>query len=198
MSLDMVHDIQSAYRQLVDSMSRPGLITSVAEEAGKLGELPSLLPATLIVAQMLLDTEVTFKVVAEREGQAAHLLSQLTYAKEAALEEADYIFVLSDASQEQRLQAMQAAKIGELRDPHHAATVIMETSSLTGGPKLRLSGPGIQSVAQAEIDMDGSWVDVRAERNVEFPLGLDLIFTDNTHRLLALPRTTQVAKEAIL
>ncbi|NOV02948.1 phosphonate C-P lyase system protein PhnH [Paenibacillus planticolens] len=197
MMLDMVHDIQAAYRKLVDSMSRPGTISDLSDEAGKLEQVQGCLPATYIAALMLLDTEVTFKVVSEREAEVTHLLSQSTYAKDAQLEEADFIFILRDAAPGYLHSAMEAAKIGELTDPHSSATVIIETESVTCGTKLRLSGPGIQSTAKAEIHGTEAWIDIRAERNAEFPLGLDLIVTDTSHRILALPRTTQVVKEEI-
>ncbi|WP_282935203.1 phosphonate C-P lyase system protein PhnH [Paenibacillus sp. RC67] len=195
MKLDRVHDIQTAYRKLIDSMSRPGKIADLVKEADKLDSNQGCLPATLLVAQMLLDTEVAFAVVSERKGQTAHLLSQLTYAKETVLHEADYIFVMSDAASGELVHALETAKIGELKDPHHSATLIIESESVSSGTKLRLTGPGIQATAQAEISSSESWIEARAERNDEFPLGLDLIFTDKSHRLLALPRTTQVVKE---
>lgn len=197
MKLDMVHDIQAAYRKLIDSMSKPGIISDLSEEAEKLELFQGCLPATYIAAQMLLDTEVTFKVVSERVGEVTHLLSQSTYAKESALEEADFIFVLRDAAPGYLYCALETAKVGELMDPHCSATVIIETESLSCGTKLRLSGPGIQTTAPAEIHAAEDWIDIRAERNKEFPLGLDLIFTDTSHRILALPRTTQVVKEEI-
>ncbi|MCY9657895.1 phosphonate C-P lyase system protein PhnH [Paenibacillus chondroitinus] len=197
MMLDMVHDIQTAYRKLIDSMSKPGTISDLSEEAEKLEQLQGYLPATYIAARMLLDTEVTFKVVSKREKEMALALSQSTYAKEVELEEADFIFVLSDAEPSELLRALQTAKIGELQDPHSSATIIIETEGLSGGTKLLLSGPGIRTTVKAEMHVADEWIDIRAERNAEFPLGLDLIFTDASHGMLALPRTTQVTKEEV-
>lgn len=197
MMLDMVHDIQTAYRKLIDSMSKPGTISDLTEEAGKLEELEGFLPATYIAARMLLDTEVTFKVVSKREKEMALALSQSTYAKEVEMEEADFIFVLSDAEPSDLISVLETAKIGELQDPHNSATIIIETEGLSGGTKLLLSGPGIQTSVKAEIQVIDEWMAIRAERNTEFPLGLDLIFTDSSHRMLALPRTTQVMKEEV-
>lgn len=199
MMLDMVHDIQTAYRKLVDSMSRPGTISDLSEEAMKLEQSEGYLPATLIAARMLLDTEVTFKVVSKREKEMTLALSQSTYAKEVELEEADFIFILSDAEPSDFIGALETAKIGELQDPHNSATIIIETAGLSGGDgtKLLLSGPGIQTTAKAEIQVTNEWMAIRAERNNEFPLGMDLIFTDASHRMLALPRTTQVMKEEV-
>ncbi|MEC0231804.1 phosphonate C-P lyase system protein PhnH [Paenibacillus alba] len=195
MKLDLVHDVQRAYRKLVDSLSRPGIVSDLTEEAGKLETGNGCLPATWIMAEMLLDTEVSFKVFSERETQVTQWFKQTSYAREAEVGEADYIFVLRDAQPDDLLQALQAAKIGDLRDPHFSATLIIETDSLYGGTKLRLSGPGIQSFSSAEMLLGGNWMDARAERNAEYPLGLDCILVDASHRLLALPRTTQVQVE---
>jgi len=195
MKLDIVHDIQTAYRKVIDSMARPGTIADLSEEAGKLEQTEYCLNSTLVLAQMLLDTEVSFKVVSASKAQAADQFGQLTYAKQAEAGEADYIFVLRDTVPDDLLRAIEEAKTGELADPHFSATLIIETDSLIGGTKLRLTGPGIQSAASAEPLLRESWVDARAERNAEFPLGLDMIFVDAEHRLLALPRTTQIARE---
>lgn len=195
MKLDLVHDVQRAYRKLLDSLSRPGTISDLTEEAGMLEADKGCLPATRIMADMLLDTEVSFKVFSERETQVTQWFKQSSYAREAEVTEADYIFVLRDAKPNDLLHALQAAKIGDLRDPHFSATLIIETESLSGGTKLCLAGPGIQSTASAEMLMNKHWLDARAERNAEFPLGLDCIFVDADHRLLALPRTTQVLVE---
>lgn len=193
--LDMVHDIQTAYRKLVDSMSRPGKLADLSEEASKLAAGSVMLGATQIVAHMLLDTEVTFKVVSAREQEAASMIGQMTYAKEASLEAADYIFVLQDAPPGAWQMAIARAKHGELGDPHQSATIIFEQESLNGSASLRLTGPGIQHATSLRLSMEEDWIDLRAERNSEFPLGIDMLFTDRCHRILALPRTTQLVHE---
>lgn len=195
MKLDIVHDIQISYRKLIDSLSRPGLIADLAEEAEKLDAGTGCLPATRILAQMLLDTEVSFKVVSPQEAEVTHFFGQLTYAKEADITHADYIFVLGDAAPGDLLRALQTAKIGELQNPHCSATLIIEAASLAEGSGWRLTGPGIRTEAHISMRLEEGWDIVRAERNAEFPLGLDLIFVDRRHRLLALPRTAQTSKK---
>lgn len=196
MMLDMVHDIQSVYRKLVHSMSRPGTVTDLSDEAEKLNK-QGVFPSTQLIARTLLDTEVTFCIVSSRAAEVTSLFSQMTYAKEAAIEAADYIFVLEDAASGAWLNTIHAAKIGELINPHAAATIIIEVENLFGATTLQLAGPGIQTTATMAMDMREDWVELRAERNSEFPLGLDLLFTDVDHRVLALPRTTQVVKEGV-
>lgn len=197
MRLDLVHDIQRAYRKLIDSLSMPGTIADLSAEAEMLERDGGCLQSTLVLALMLLDTEVTFKVFSARESEAAHLFSRLTYARQAEAEDADFIFVLGDAAPGDLLRALKSAKIGDLEDPHRSATLIIETDGLSDGPKLRLTGPGIRTFAAVELFEEEGWVEVRKKRNAEYPMGLDLIFVDSHHRLLALPRTTQIAKEEV-
>jgi alpha-D-ribose 1-methylphosphonate 5-triphosphate synthase subunit PhnH len=196
MKLDLVHDIQTAYRKMIDSMSRPGLISDLREEAVKLDKSEGCFPATLLTAMMLLDTEVTFKVVSEREAEVARMFNQLTYAKAAEVHQADFIFVLQDAAPGALRSALEKANIGELVNPHLSATIVVEMNGASGHEALRLTGPGIQEMSFVQLAAGMDWVDIRAERNIEYPLGIDLMFVDADHHVLCLPRTTQVLKEA--
>ncbi|MFC5700172.1 phosphonate C-P lyase system protein PhnH [Cohnella faecalis] len=195
--IDRIHDIQSAYRKLVDSLSRPGLVSDLSPEAGKLPGNDDCLPATKILALMLLDTEVRFKVFSEREAEVAHGFAQLTYAKNTEASEADFLFVLNDAKPGELRRALSEASAGDLQNPNRSATIIVETRGISGEAGLRLTGPGIETEAFADVRTVDEWVELRAERNEEFPLGVDLIFVDADHRLLALPRTTRATREVI-
>ncbi|MFM1652173.1 phosphonate C-P lyase system protein PhnH [Brevibacillus sp. B_LB10_24] len=197
MKLDLVHDIQTSYRKVIDSMSRPGLISDLSAEAGKLDGDAGCFPSTMIIARMLLDTEVTFKVFSEKEARVTHLFNQLTYAKAVEAERADFIFVLQDAASDDLRNALQRAKIGELVDPHQSATVIVETEAVSGDKALRLTGPGIHAESFVQVKASADWIHIREEKNAEYPRGIDLIFIDKSHRLLCLARTTQIRKEEV-
>lgn len=196
MELDMVHDIQAAYRKVVDSMSRPGLIGNISEQAGRLDIKTGCFNATAILALMLLDAEVTFKVYSEWETEVSKLFKQLTYAKRAETENADFIFVLHDAGPKDLEAALQAASSGDLVDPQQAATVIAEADELREGGGLRLAGPGIETENRVGIHpvFETDWIALREKKNCEYPLGVDLIFTDWDDNLLCLPRTTQIKR----
>lgn len=195
--LDMVHDIQSVYRKLVHSMSRPGTITNFVEEVEKLEQEQLVFSSTELIARTLLDTEVTFCIISPRAAEVTSIFTQTTYAKEATVQSADYIFVLGDAVPGALLDTIQAAKAGELNDPHSAATIIVEVNSLFGATELTLTGPGIQTTDSLSMNLREDWIELRAERNSEFPLGIDLLFTDVDHHVVALPRTTQVVKKEV-
>jgi len=197
MKLDLVHDIQVAYRKTLDSMSRPGLISNIRDQANKVAREISNFnsDATLVLVLMLFDTEVKFKVCSRRKAEIAELINQLTYAKPTERQNADFILVLDDADPEEFKQVFKDAYPGDLRDPHKAATIIIEADAVSNERGLTLTGPGIEKESHILVKTIHSWVNLRAEKNPEYPLGIDLIFTDTEANILCLPRTTQVSQE---
>ncbi|MBJ9988084.1 MULTISPECIES: phosphonate C-P lyase system protein PhnH [Paenibacillus] len=198
MNFDAVHDIQRAYRKVVDSMSRPGLISDLTAEAAKADGQWGGLPVTWVLALMLLDTEVTFCICSQREAELTRLLNQLTFAVRTEPEKADYIFVLHDAKEGDLLKALQGAKVGTLADPHASATVIVELEELSGDFELSLKGPGIEDESFVRIPLAPGWLEARAEKNAEYPLGIDMLVVDKNNKLLCLPRTTQIEEREVL
>jgi len=198
MKLDLVHDLQATYRKALDSMSRPGLISNIHTQANKVNMEISCFDSSLVLVLMLFDTEVKFKVCSEREEEVAKLINQLTYAKTTEVESADYILVLNDAKAEDVEKAFRMAYSGDLLDPHKAATMIIEANSVSNVRDLILTGPGIETECYINVKttIDG-WVDLRAEKNSEYPLGIDLIFVDRNDNILCLPRTTQITKQVV-
>lgn len=194
MTFNLVHDVQTAYRKVIDSMSRPGKITNLEEEASKADFHTGCYPSTEVLALMLLDTEVTFKVFSAKEDHITGLINQFTYAKAAEADQADFIFLLKDCNQQHLETAIRSAKIGSLMNPHESATIIIETSSIQEGIDLVLTGPGIETGHMVSISSVDTWLEIRNEKNKEFPLGIDIIITDANHSILCLPRTTQIRK----
>lgn len=192
MKLDLVHDIQKAYRRVLDSMSKPGTINTIHEQAMKVSLEIGCFPSTLVLIQMLFDTEIKFKVCSQRESEIVKLINQLTYAKASTAEEADFILILNDAEGKEAETALKVASIGDLQNPQYGATFIVETRSLNSGQELKLTGPGIMTERLIKVDTLKSLMDIRAEKNAEYPLGIDLIFIDSEDHVLCLPRTTQI------
>jgi alpha-D-ribose 1-methylphosphonate 5-triphosphate synthase subunit PhnH len=195
MKLDLVHDLQAAYRKTLESMSRPGLIRNIRQQADKVNMEISCFNSTLLMVLMLFDTEVKFKVCSKREAEMAKLINQLTYAKATEVESADYILVLNDAEPQELEEALRMAYPGDLLNPHQAATIIVEADRVNNERDLTLMGPGIETECSINVKTSGRWVEVRTEKNSEYPLGIDLIFTDRDANILCLPRTTQIRKQ---
>ncbi|MCK1991933.1 phosphonate C-P lyase system protein PhnH [Peribacillus muralis] len=192
MNLDVVHDIQTVYRKLVTATSRPGNSVVLEREAKTLDIQMECLSSTILLARTVLDPEVTFKVISKAEEAVSRMINQLTYSKPVDLPEADFIFILQDASDEQMKEALNMAKVGNLLNPHESAMIILEVPDVTKGVSMILSGPGIQEESFISLPNVSAWLGARNEKNKEFPLGIDMYFVDQQDRLIALPRTTQI------
>ena len=155
MKLDLIHDIQQVYRKVLNAMARPGVIEDISEASQKIDLAWGVYKGTLALMHMLLDTEVSYKMISKEEKAITQLVNQLTYAKATTTEEADYIFILEDASKDQIEEALAKAKIGSLIDPHISATVLMESPVITNEEKLLLKGPGIEKEHYLEVQISG-------------------------------------------
>ncbi|PAL11978.1 phosphonate C-P lyase system protein PhnH [Peribacillus simplex] len=192
MNLDIVHDIQTVYRKLVTATSRPGTLVVLDREARTLDVQMECLSSTILLARTVLDPEVSFKVISKAGEAVSRMINQLTYSKPVDLPEADFIFILHDASEEQMKEALNKAKVGNLLNPHESAMVILEVPDVTKGDSMILTGPGIQDESFLSLPNVSAWLAARNEKNMEFPLGIDMYFVDQQDRLIALPRTTQI------
>ncbi|MCW1927909.1 phosphonate C-P lyase system protein PhnH [Bhargavaea beijingensis] len=196
MQLDSVHDIQKVYRELLQCMARPGKIADTRETAAKADLIRECHPATFLVAQTLLDAEVTFHVLGDRAENIRRKIADYTFAAHAPAEEADYIIAPLCTSEPELLEAMQACKAGTLENPHDSALWIIESGALGEPAGRKLSGPGIKDEADAPIALSDAFVSTRNRKTQEFPAGIDLIFTDSDGGISCIPRTTAIsAKE---
>lgn len=200
MELDFVHDLQSVYRKIVDSTSRPGHISDLRKEAALVEEedQKGFRASLQLLALTLLDQEVSFKVFSTQADTVNQTINQLTYAKPTETHHADYLFILQDAEKGCFEEAIMNAKPGTLKNPHASATIIVEVESVTTGEALLLKGPGIHTTELVHLDINGNWLESRQEKNKEYPLGIDLIFIDQNHQLLSLPRTTQITRNRVM
>lgn len=218
MLLDTVHDIQRAYRKLVEATSFPGRVVDISPESEKI-DLDTDLPKPLVLLSlMLLDAEVRFYLASSRSESHAQLISQLTYSRVAPPDEAEFVFVCERESRK-AVGAISQARVGTLTDPHRGATVGLEVEALesyasavsaaesAGEPiadaKSRarpsakstsavLSGPGIDGRVGLFVRGPAGWTGARAKLNSEYPLGIDVLLFTADGRLVSLPRTTQL------
>jgi alpha-D-ribose 1-methylphosphonate 5-triphosphate synthase subunit PhnH len=188
---DAVHDIQEAYREVLECMARPGRIGSIQYQAQKINIDSNCRSSTLVLALMLLDTEVSFKIFPEqRQNVVSRLFNQLTYSRELCSEKADLIFILEDADSKDFISAVKYAKTGDIVNPHTSATIIIEAISLTEKGGIILSGPGIPKECRVGIESADNWFTIREEKNKEYPMGIDIIFVGPSYEIMCIPRTT--------
>ncbi len=198
MKLNMVHDIQSVYRKVLNAMAKPGVIENLKKEADQVDIETNCYENTFLMMMMLLDREVSFNVVSEKSVDVSSLISQMTYAKVKPIEEADYIFVLKDACDEQLDMVIKKSKIGDLVDPNKSATIIAEFKCLDNGSNiLNFKGPGIKNLREVRISGETKWIKERNIKNEEYPLGVDLIYVDEKNNVMCIPRTTSITESEV-
>ncbi|RDW15762.1 phosphonate C-P lyase system protein PhnH [Oceanobacillus arenosus] len=192
MAIDQVHDMQQVYRKLLQSMSRPGTISSIREIAERVEYKLPCYRATFLSVMTLLDAEVTFHILSEKNQELIEKISEYTLAKYAAITEADFVIVLQDDTEASIIEAMERCKNGNLLDPQHSATWIIESPLIAKEAELTLTGPGIKQEAQLQVGLTPEIWQTRNERASEYPLGIDFIFIDEQAQLACVPRTTSV------
>jgi alpha-D-ribose 1-methylphosphonate 5-triphosphate synthase subunit PhnH len=188
----ILHTIQSAYRLLLNAMSFPGSIVSLQKQTQSINYISKSHSCVLLIGLMLLDAEVSFCILSKQPEHISAMLKQLTYSRVVSLEEADYVFILDDASNGDIQQAFTKSKNGSLLSPHQSSTLIMRVPSISAEGNLQLTGPGIEHMRSIGIEGAKKWLPLREKKNVEYPLGIDLIILDSLHDMVCLPRTTQI------
>ena len=192
MAIDQVHDLQQVYRKILHSMSRPGTISSLADNARKVDFDLSCFHSTFLCAMTFLDAEVTFHILSTDQQNLIDKISAYTSAKFAPIDEADFIIILREDKEESIQHAFANCKNGTLTDPQQSSIWIMESSSLSNLGELTLTGPGIQHESKLHTSLSPSIWQARNERTKEYPLGIDLIITDENAQIVCVPRTTTV------
>ena len=189
MAIDQIHDLQQVYRKLLHSMSRPGTISLIDQEAEKMDVDFGCANSLMLSAMVLLDAEVTFHVLSENRRDLIEKISEYTSARFAPLQEADFIIVLQEDEESNILEAMAQCKIGNLIDPQQSATWIIETPVLSNKGSLLLTGPGIETEARLSTGQSLQFWQARDSRIQEYPMGIDMIFADGSSQIACLPRT---------
>ncbi|EKS42336.1 phosphonate C-P lyase system protein PhnH [Afipia clevelandensis] len=184
---------QSVFRSVMNALARPGAIQTISA----LIERPQLLmPATAAVALALFDhdTPVWADAAFCAEPEIANWLRFQTGAPLVAAASAAAFALVSCAS---ALLDFEHFAQGTPEYPDRSATLIVQADTLTEGPELILSGPGIQGTSSLRAGALPPDFAKRMQANgALFPQGVDLLLVCGAE-LVALPRSTHVAaKEA--
>jgi alpha-D-ribose 1-methylphosphonate 5-triphosphate synthase subunit PhnH len=197
--VDIVHDSQKNYRQLLKAMSEPGTVFSLDEELIKV--LPqdiqtSLFQTTWAVMQTVLDSDC--RVFLSPLLKELIVTQSLSFYTDCEITEdiagADFVFI--DISE---IDLVEDCHVGTLEEPHKSATVVVQTSLINSDitetssqSYLKLSGPGIESYRLLNIEnLSNDGVQIIKNNHQCYPCGLDFVFCSPVHTC-ALPRTTVV------
>lgn len=190
---DMVHDGQHVFRELLQAMANPGQIRDINKEASAFAGDQR---AMLALGCTLLDNEE--KMYIEKNPRLAEALHSLTLCRESALEEADFVFLSSEMNFGSLEQVFRHVKHGTYADPHDSATIVLFTNDMDGDEVMTLQGPGVDGERSLMIaSYVKQVVQLLNRQQIEYPLGIDLIFCDPKGQLLAVPRLIKVDAEEV-
>jgi alpha-D-ribose 1-methylphosphonate 5-triphosphate synthase subunit PhnH len=176
------------FRALMRAMAEPGRIETLPRRPRPPAPLA---PAADALVRALCDGDVSLWLspAVARPEAADHLRFHSEARIVAAAHEA--AFAVIDAGE----LDIAAFPAGTPAYPDRGATVIVQCGSLSGGPELALSGPGIAAIAPFAVQ--GLPADFPAQAMANrgrFPCGIDLIFVEGD-RFLALPRSARIIPE---
>lgn len=183
---DRVHDAQTAFRSVLDALSRPGRSFSI-------GSPVKGLPLGSAMAHLLLtltdeNTPVWWQF---KEGAGAAWLRFHTSAP-AVLEPNTAAFaVVVDVG---HMPPLDTFSEGSLASPERSTTLLVEVQSLHEGPDVEWRGPGIEDLQIVRIAglQDDFWTQWKANQ-AAFPQGVDIVFTCG-NAAIGLPRTTRMRR----
>ncbi len=179
---DPVLGAQSAFRAILDAMSRPGSV----HEVGALLTPPAPLAKAAAAALLaLVDVDTALHLddgcAAARDWIAFHCGAPFAPSVGAA----DFVLALS-------LPELSALAAGSDDGPDEGATLILQVSAFGEGQAFQIAGPGLREPATLRVaGLPDSFIDMWTANHARFPRGVDIILCAGD-RLVALPRSLQI------
>lgn len=173
---------QRIFRLILHSFCHPGRIYDLSFIDSK----PYLYP----IIKTFLDCEVSFCVLGDKGEDAEKLIEKTTGSRVANISEADFVIIIGGSSKGEIINA----KIGEPHYPDLGATLIYYFSSTnTDHCNLKLRGPGIKDEALIKVNgIKRREFELLSQINLNYPLGLDSIFINESGKVFSIPRSTKI------
>lgn len=190
---DTVASSQSVFRCVMNALARPGSVQAMAET---IHAPSSLMLATAAVSLALFDHD-TPVWLDDRFASEPAIGEWLRFQTGAPVtRDADRaVFALMHGAA--RMPDFEAFALGTPEYPDRSTTLVIQVDTLTGGPELTLSGPGIRGTSALRAGALASNFVTRMQANrALFPRGVDLLLVCGAE-LVALPRSTQVSGKQV-
>jgi alpha-D-ribose 1-methylphosphonate 5-triphosphate synthase subunit PhnH len=174
-------DAQACFRAVLDAMAHPGRI---GRAGVGLRAPPPLAPATAAVLLTLADAETPLWLDPAAEPAASWIQFHCGAAF-VPMGSALFAVCLS-------LPPLASFDWGTHDGPETSATVILQLPSLEGGPRLRLSGPGLQAPETVCLGaLPDDFVTEWRANHAAYPRGIDLVLCAGL-QIAALPRSLSI------
>ena len=189
---DKVLSAQSTFRSVMDAMARPGTLHHIAAPVG----VPApMMRGTAAIALTLFDqdTPIWLDEAIAATSDVAKWIRFHASAPIVADPSICHFAVIGDPAV---LPSFDRFALGNGEYPDRSATLIVQVESLTQGPAIELSGPGIDGTAVVKATIGVPDLLGRLALNhTLFPCGVDLVLVADD-AIIALPRSTRlVARE---
>lgn len=188
---DHLFESQKQYRIILDCMAKPGTIAVLDADINTPNEINK---ASVLVGFALMNSDVTFNnsYTLKEEINSYFLLNTSSSPVEA--DHADFIFI---SGTQENTDVIEQAKLGLPEYPEHGAFVVIDTTKISktileNGVKITLEGSGVKDTENVYIEgLSTTILDALAGKNIEYPLGVDVIFTDKQGAILCMPRSNK-------
>jgi alpha-D-ribose 1-methylphosphonate 5-triphosphate synthase subunit PhnH len=169
---------QKCFRAILQAMSFPGRPVNL----GVALEAPAgLSQAAAAVLLTLADPSVGVHL---QDPSAADWLVFHAGARLAGAETADFVVAATRPH-------LADLATGSDDEPENGATLLLEVATLETGPRLRLTGPGIETELVAALPLDAEFVAEWQTMSAQAPCGVDVLLCAGD-RILALPRSLKL------
>ena len=189
--VDAVQQSQIAFRALLDAMSRPGRIATIAGDVGHpAGMAPALAAAALTLCD--LDTPVWLGPGFDNDAVRGWLRFHTGAPLVTDAAGADFVLIDATAGWSGAMPALDRFSLGTDVAPERGATLLLQVASLAGEVAMTWRGPGIrEAVMVPSCGLPAEFWRARAALAGEFPRGLDLYLCAGSD-VLGLPRSTNL------
>ena len=185
---DKVLAAQSTFRFVMEAMARPGSVQRITTDVG--APRP-VMRGTAAIALTLFDHDTPIWLD-HRMAEAALVAGWIkfhTSAPVVADSSASHFALIGDGD---ALPDLDRFCFGSNEYPDRSTTLILQLESLSQGPALQLTGPGIRDSQMLRASRLPHDLPARLARNQKlFPRGVDLMLVAE-NSVAALPRTTAV------
>jgi alpha-D-ribose 1-methylphosphonate 5-triphosphate synthase subunit PhnH len=179
---------QSTFRSVMDAMARPGSIQRIEAPVG----VPApMMRGTAAVALTLFDQDTPVWLDAKMTATTDVAKWIRFHASAPVIGDSSvcHFAVIGDAA---AVKDFDGFALGTSEYPDRSTSLIIQVESLTQGPSIELSGPGIDGTALLRATTAIPDLLDRLALNAKlFPRGVDLILVADD-AIVALPRTTRL------
>lgn len=189
---DPVTSAQAVFRQILETLSRPGRIGRIAAD---LDPPKPLDLATASICLSLIDVDTPLWIDPDLRSPEAEAFLKFHCGCPITQNpaEAQFAIVLGE-----RMPELNAFNPGDQAYPETSTTVIVQTTGLeesasdSASQTLTLSGPGIETEHVFSVTGLRGFADQWEDNRALFPCGVDLVLTADD-KVVGLPRTVAIA-----